>query len=70
MGYIIFSHRGIVNKITMQSGGPPCQLIKKFGKRGINIGEFFDIMGMAVDSSGNIYIVKWNNERLQVISDN
>ena len=45
----------------MQSGGPPCQLLKKFGKRGINIGEFFDIMGMAVDSSGNMYIVEWNN---------
>ena len=41
-----------------------------FGKKGSEQGEFYDIQGMAIDSSGIIYVVEWGNNRLQVISNN
>ena len=69
-GYLITSYRGNDNKIRVQSGDPTYHLIKKLGKRGSNKGEFHGIMGVAVDSSGIIYVAEWNNERLQVISEN
>ena len=67
-GYLITSHDGDDNKIRIWS--PINQCIKMFGKKGSKQGEFYDIQGMAIDSSGTIYVVEWGNNRLQVISNN
>ena len=66
-GYLITGHDGDDNKIRVWS--PTYQLINQFGKSGSKEGKFYGIRGMAVDSSGSIYVAEWNNERLQVISN-
>ena len=66
-GYLITSHGGDDNKIRIWS--PTYQLINQFAKFGSKQGEFYGINGMAIDSSGTIYVAESNNERLQVISN-
>ena len=64
-GYVITGHAGEDDKIRVWS--PTYQFINQFGKRGSKQGEFYGIYGMAMDSSGTIYVAEWNNNRLQVI---
>ena len=66
-GYLITSHAGDDNNIRVWS--PTYQLINQFGKKGYEQGEFYGINGMAIDSSGTIYVAEWNNARLQIISN-
>ena len=66
-GYLITSHGGDDNKIRIWS--PTYQLINQFGKKGSKQGEFCGIEGMAIDSSGTIYVAEWYNKRLQLISN-
>ena len=66
-GYLITGHDGDDNKIRVWS--PTYQLINQFGIKGSKQGEFYGIMGMAIDSSGTIYVAESNNKRLQVISN-
>ena len=66
-GYLITGHRGDDNIIRVWS--PTYQLINQFGKKGSKQGEFYGINGMAIDSSGTIYVAEWINKRLQVISN-
>ena len=65
-GYLITSHYGDDNKIRVCS--PTHQLINQFGKKGSKKREFYGINGMAIDSSGTIYVAERDNKRLQVIS--
>ena len=67
-GYLITGHTGDDNKMKVWC--PTYQLIKQFGKSGSKQGEFYGIEGMAIDSSGTIYVTEWSNNRLQVITDN
>ena len=64
-GYLITGHHGGDNKIRIWS--PTYQLINQFGKKGSKQGEFRSITGMAIDSSGTIYVAEYDNKRLQVI---
>ena len=64
-GYLITGHGGDDNKIRVWS--PTYQLINQFGKSGSKQGEFRGVNGMAIDSSGTIYVAEWGNKRLQVI---
>ena len=67
IGYLITGHHGDDNKIRVWS--LTYQLINQFGKKGSKQGEFYGIEGMAIDSSGTIYVAEWNNKRLQVFSN-
>ena len=69
-GYLITGHRSEDNKIRALSGDPHYRVINEFGKKGFKKGEFNGIMGIAMNSSGVIYVVEWANRRLQVITDN
>ena len=64
-GYVITGHHGGVHKMSIWS--PTYQLIKQFGKKGSKLGEFCGVIGMAMDTSGAIYIVEYFNKRLQVM---
>ena len=66
-GYLITSHDGYDNKIRVWSDTYQC--IKMFGKKGSKQGEFFGIRGMAIDSSGTIYVAEYINKRLHIISN-
>ena len=66
-GYLITSHAGDDNKIRVWS--PTYQFINQFGKKGSKQGEFYSIRGMAIDSSGTIYVADGSNYRLQVITN-
>ena len=55
------------DKITILC--PTHQLINEFGKRGSQQGEFYDIRGISISSTGTIYVVEENNQRLQIISN-
>ena len=66
-GYLITGHVGDDNKIRVWS--PTYQLINQFGKKGSKQGEFYGMEGMAIDSSGTIYVAEYINKRLQVISN-
>ena len=66
-GYLITGHTGDDNKIRVWS--PTYQLISQYGKKGCKQGEFCGIKGMAIDSSGTIYVAESDNKRLQVISN-
>ena len=65
-GYLITSHHGVDNKMRVWS--PTYQLINQFGKKGSKQGEFSGVEGMAIDSSGTIYVAEYKNKRLQVIN--
>ena len=64
-GYLITGHYGDQNIIRVWS--PIYQLINRFGKKGFKQGEFIGINGIAMDSSGTIYVVEGGNNRLKVI---
>ncbi|XP_065917752.1 E3 ubiquitin-protein ligase TRIM71-like [Dysidea avara] len=64
-GHIIASY-GDRNKIGVWS--PTHQMIEHFGKKGPQQGEFDTINGIAMNSSGSIYVVECHNKRLQFIS--
>ena len=64
-GYLITNHAGDDNKIRVWS--PTYQLSNQFKKSGSKHGEFYAIGGMAIDSSGTIYVAEYN-KRLQVIN--
>ena len=66
-GYLITSHYVNDNKIRVWS--PTYQLINQFGIKGSKQGEFRGITGIAIDSSGTIYVAEMDNKRLQVISN-
>ena len=66
-GYLITGHKGEDNKIKVWCPGSEYKLINQFGKRGSKQGEFYGIMGMAMSSTGVIYVVEWDNMRIQVI---
>ena len=66
-GYLITGHDGDDNMIRVWS--PTYQLINQFGKKGSKQGEFYGINGMAMHSSGTIYVIDYWNHRLQVISN-
>ena len=66
-GYLITSH--YVNDNIIRVWSPTYQLINQFGIKGSKQGEFCGITGIAIDSSGTIYVVEWDNKRLQVISN-
>ena len=63
-GYIITVDDDI---ITIWS--PTHHLIHQFGKIGSQKGEFIGIRGMAIGSTGDIYVVEGYNKRLQVIGN-
>ncbi|XP_065918256.1 E3 ubiquitin-protein ligase TRIM71-like isoform X2 [Dysidea avara] len=66
-GHIIAGCGGDNNKIRVWS--PTHELIKQFGKRGSQQGEFSGINGIAINySTGSVYVVEYSNKRLQVIS--
>ena len=65
MGYLITGHHGGDHKIQIWS--PTYQLIKRFGRKGSEQGEFYGVIGMAMDTFGTLYIVEYFNKRLQVI---
>lgn len=46
---------------------PKHQLISRFGMGGKGKGEFVHIFGIAVDSSGTIFVTESSNSRLQII---
>ena len=66
-GYLITSHLGDDNKIRVWS--PTYHLINQFLKSGSKQGEFYGINGMAIDSSGTIYVAEGDNKRLQIINN-
>ena len=68
-GYLISGHRADDNKIKVWYPDNDYNLINEFGKRGFKQGEFYGIMGMAMSSTGVIYVVEWNNMRIQVIDN-
>ena len=66
-GYIIAGCWSDDNIIKVWS--PTYQLVHQFGKRGSQQGEFNGLTGIAMNSTGTIYVVEYHNNRLQVISD-
>jgi len=46
---------------------PTHQLISEFGKKGSQQGEFYDIRGISINSTGTIYVVEGANKRLHII---
>ena len=66
-GYIIAGCVGGNNKVRVWS--PTHQLIHQFGKKGSQQGEFNTINGMALNSTGTVYVVEYVNNRLQLITN-
>ena len=64
-GYLIIDYKD--NRIRVWR--PTYQLINQFGKKGSKQGEFNNILGIAMDSRGTIYVAEWGSKRLQVISN-
>ena len=60
--YIITTH----NVLTVFS--PTHELIGKLGVRGNRRGQFNDILGIAINSSGTIFVTECGNRRLQIIT--
>ena len=69
-GYLISCHKGDDNKIRAWHPDNEYNLINQFGIKGTKQGEFSGIMGIAMSSTGIIYVVEWISMRIQVISNN
>jgi len=65
-GYIIAGCYSDNNKIRVWS--PTHQLIHQFGKKGSQQGEFTAISGLAIKSTGTVYVAEEHNKRLQTIN--
>lgn len=65
MGFLITTHHTENNKITIRN--PTYEVINQFGSRGSRQGEFDEISGIAIDSTGTIYMVETQNRRIQMI---
>ena len=65
-GHII---AGCDNGTSIRVWSPTHQLISVFGKKGSQQGEFDNINGISISSTGNIYVVEGNNKRLQIITN-
>ena len=46
------------------------QFVTKWGSHDILNGQFDNPMGVAVDSSGNVYVTDYNNNRIQKFDSN
>ena len=57
------------NDTSIRVWSPNHQLISEFGKKGSEQGEFDIIYGIAINSTGTIYVVEYYNKRLQIISN-
>ena len=66
-GYITAGCQSNDNRIKVWS--PTHQLVHQFGKKGSQQGEFYGLSGIAMNSTGTIYVVEDINKRLQVISE-
>ena len=66
-GYIIAGCTGENNKIRVWN--PTHQLLHQFAKKGSQQGEFGNILGISISSTGTIYVVEGTNNRLQIISN-
>ena len=64
--YIITGTGSDRSSLTVFS--PTHQLITKFGTNGSQRGQFNNILGVAVNSVGTIFVTERNNQRLQVIT--
>ena len=56
------------NKCSIAVFSPTHELITKFGVRGKEEGQFDGICGIAINSSGTIFVTEHKNERLQIIT--
>ena len=65
-GHII---AGCNDGTSIRVWSPNHQLISVFGKKGSQQGEFNYINGISISSTGNIYVVEWDNKRLQIITN-
>ena len=67
-GYLITSHGGCSNKIKVWSLS--YQLMYQFGKKGPKQREYDNICGIALSSTGILYIVERYNKRIKVLRSN
>jgi DNA-binding beta-propeller fold protein YncE len=44
------------------------QFVKKWGSNGTGDGQFDGPFGIAIDSSGNVYVTDYNHDRIQVFT--
>ena len=64
-GYIIANSDGDDDKIKVWNSDH--QMIAQFGSKGSQQGEFYSILGIALDQNGVVYVAEGVNERLQVV---
>jgi len=64
-GYIIANSDGDDGKIKVWNSDH--QMIAQFSNKGSQQGEFYSILGIALDQNGVVYVAEGVNERLQVI---
>ncbi len=57
----------IINSHAM-ADSPPCY-ITQWGSQGTGNGQFYDLWGIAADSSGDVYVADTLNSRIQEFSD-
>ena len=67
-GYIIAGCWSNDNKIRVCS--LTHILVHQFGKKGSDQGKFIGLGGVAMSSTGTIYVVELDNKRLQILNDN
>ncbi|XP_065895834.1 E3 ubiquitin-protein ligase TRIM71-like [Dysidea avara] len=64
-GYIIANSDGDDDKIKVWNSDH--QLIVQFGNKGSQLGEFYSILGMALDHNRVLYVAEGVNQRLKVV---
>ena len=56
------------NSVTVDTTMPAGTFLLKWGSSGTGDGQFLSLYGVAVDSSGNVYVADTNNSRIQKFS--
>jgi DNA-binding beta-propeller fold protein YncE len=64
------SHTSLVQSISSSSFTKSYHSVKQWGSSGSGNGQFSNPHGIAIDSSGNVYVADSNNDRIQKFDNN
>ena len=64
------SESGVQDRLDNQTSLSGSMFVKAWGSKGSDEGQFLEPAGVAVDSSGNVYVSDFSNNRIQKFTSN
>ena len=64
------SQSGVQNSLDNQTSQSGSMFVKAWGSKGSDEGQFLEPAGVSLDSSGNVYVSDFSNNRIQKFTSN